>query len=226
MQGEGKVELQEGQLKNINVLRLVLEKIALIPNLVERIEQTLPEKYKDKLRKNDTDLDKVLMRISAGNGLLRILSAQLEADGFGINAEGSLDPQQNLVLQAGLFIVEDLSAGMIQSVELLGNLRDEKKRIAIPLRKYSGPLAGYRPLPDMEFLAKKMAVQEGREQLKKVLQKALGTEKTPEGEAQPQTQGEPQTQPPVQGETTPESAPKEKSPEEEMIDSVLDLIFQ
>jgi hypothetical protein len=222
--GDGTLEMKEGKLAGINILKIVLDKISLIPDLVARVEANIPQKYKDSLKKNETNLDKVLLRLSMAQGVVNISPAQLEAEGFGVEAAGRVDLEQNLTLKAGLLVLKDLSESMIKSVSSLKNFADAQGRISIPLKEYRGPIASYWPFPDLEYLTKRFAVQEGRSELEKVLKKALGKNEEPaEGtSSQPasvETSGKtPDTQ------SAPQKNPK--SPEDELINNVLDMIFK
>jgi len=57
--GEGTLEVINGRIVDINLLNLVLSKLSFIPNLVDRIEENLPEQYKEKLNQKDTILGEI-----------------------------------------------------------------------------------------------------------------------------------------------------------------------
>ena len=47
LQGDGSVEIRGGKLLNINLLRFVLDKLSFIPDLVQKVEANLPQRYKN-----------------------------------------------------------------------------------------------------------------------------------------------------------------------------------
>jgi len=217
LQGSAGMEIQNGQLKDFNVLKMVFDKISLIPDLVTRLENSLPQKYKDLLQKNETNFSKLSARFVIKNQNIDIEDAVIQGDGFGLNAKASVDLQQNLFVRAALYIPADLSASMQQNVDALQYFLDSQQQIFIPLKEYRGPLAAYKPFPDIEYLAGKFTAQKGRQELEKVLNKVLKTDEPAsvpeEGAATPSENGS-------------DEPPKEtKDPKKELINNVLDAIF-
>ncbi|MFA5087827.1 MAG: AsmA family protein [Candidatus Omnitrophota bacterium] len=211
LQGKGSLDLQGGKLVDFNLLRFVFSKISFIPGLVERIEQNLSEKFKEKLRKKDTDINEFRLETQIQDQQVIIHHAVMGADMFSVQAKGKMDLANNISLQAALVIPQDLSVSMIQSVPELKTLADEAGQIYIPFSAYEGKVNQLRLLPDLEYLSKKVLMDQGRQRLQDILDKALGTE---EGEAQGLPAG---------GEET----GKEKySPGQVIIDSILDNIFK
>lgn len=216
----GTMHVRDGRLMDVNLLRLVLSKIAFIPDVVEKIEENLPPPYKEKLRQKDTILEKVECDLKTHEGSLFVERAELNADGFLLVASGQLDLEQNLNLAADFYIQEDLSAGMTAAVEELSYLLDGDKRIHIPFKSYRGPLLQARIYPDLEDLGKEIIKKRAEEELKKVIFKALDIEE-PEPSPEPSEEGVPTTKPP---EEQPEQ--QQISPERVIIENILDAILK
>ena len=219
LSGDGLLEVKEGKLIGINVLRVVLDKISMIPNLVEDIEENLPEKYKEQLKSEDTMLKKVKMVTKIADGHLTIDNSEIRTDAFLLSGAGILSFNQELDLSASLSIPKDLTESMVASAQPLSYLVDETGEIAIPL-SVSGKIPNLAFLPDLEYLGKKIIATRGREELQKVLDDVFGREEeaTP-AETAPGTEAPSGTAPPVEKE-------KEKSPEQQLIEGVLDKIFK
>jgi len=221
--GEGTLEVKNGRIVDLNILKLVLSKISFIPNLADQIETNLPEKYKEKLKAKDTILEKVEIDTKIHEGIVFINRAEVNADGFLVLASGKLDFDQNLSLAADFYIPSDLSASMVAVSEELKYFLDERQRIHIPLRSYNGKLAHFRMYPDVEDLGKEIIRNRGKEELKKVIFKALDLDDVEAGEA-----------PPEGGEVAPGQSPgnseekvpqeREASPEEVIIEQIFDMI--
>lgn len=204
---DGTVALTEGSVKNVNILRLVLDKISFIPDLGRRIEENLSPEDLDKLKKNETTLQDIDARIKIQQGGVSVDHVELSADGFVIAAKGWLGFDQNLVLDVDFHISQDLSSHLVAVVDELSYLLDEEQQISIPFRPYRGKLSDVRIYPDIESLSKKIIRNKGQEELRKVIFRVLQP-------AQDQTGIPSQKEDPKPG------------PEEMIIDGILNAIFK
>lgn len=212
LNGDIYISIKNGRLVNLNVLRLILSKISIIPDLAEKVEANLPEKYKEKLKDKDTIFASIEFDLKGQGENIFINKAELVADTFTLSAQGTVDWKQNLEIESVIFIPADLSASMVASVEQLNALVDENGRINIPLRRYSGKAASFRPLPDLGYLGKRLIINEGKEQLYRLLDKVFGNEDDEQQDTEQQP-GEPSREKPVR-------------PEREIIENILDSIFK
>jgi hypothetical protein len=57
--GDGSFDVKDGKLKDLNVLKAVLDKISFIPNFSSSIVANLSESYQAKLNSPDTAINKV-----------------------------------------------------------------------------------------------------------------------------------------------------------------------
>lgn len=208
--GEGFLEIKEGRLTDINVLKVVLNQISIFPNLVARFKATLPERYKEKLTQKDTLLTKVEAGLRIGNGRVKLEPIEIEADGFLFSGKGEIDFQQRLALDGLFFIPPDLSASMVENVSQLQYLLDENEEIRIPL-KVSGKAPQIKFAVDLEYIGKKFIEKKASEGLEKVLDRLLGRQPPPAGED-------------AEDSDTPEE--EEKTVEQEMIENIFDAIFR
>ncbi|HLD70049.1 MAG TPA: AsmA family protein, partial [Candidatus Omnitrophota bacterium] len=134
LSGSGNLEVKNGRLKDINILKMVLNNISMLPGLADKIEENLPQNYKDKLTQKDTILNKAVLTTSLQNGVIVIQPAEIEADGFLFSAQGKAGFDQSYSLDGSFFIFSDLSATMVSGVEELEYFLDDQKRIYIPLK--------------------------------------------------------------------------------------------
>ena len=223
LQGDGSVEIRGGKLLNINLLRFVLDKLSFIPDLVQKVEANLPQRYKNGMQlpvgslwEEETAFARVISTAKFKDQALSF-NAEVQADGFAVTASGNLDIDQTIALTADFFIREDLATSMIASVPELSYLSDASGRIYIPFEPYQGKLQNIDLYPDVEELAKKVLQNRGKDELKRAIFRALDIEETP---ANPQqTPGEE----PSQGEETPQ---EETRPEKILIDGIFDAIFK
>lgn len=195
LKGSGNLKVTDGKLADFNLLRSVLNKIALIPNLVTRVEENLPEKYKDVLNEKDTYLRNVDFETKIQNGGADITKAVVETDGFFLSGSGRYGFDQNVRMDGALTMPQDLSKAMGASVGELKYLFDDAGQIYLPVTPYEGPLDKIRILPDLEYLGKRIIVNKGTSELEDLINKALGVEKE---EGQPQD-GQPASEQPNPG---------------------------
>lgn len=218
---EGTVNLSDGVIKDMNILKLVLEKISIIPNLYESVLANLPPKYKETLAKSDTVIQKLNSQWKLAGEKVDF-SSRLEAEGFISDVAGQLDMLMDASIQTTLSVEKELSQSMVSSVSPLGGLLNEQEELGFPLMPYRGPVAGYKPIPDLEYIGKRLIKEQGKEELKKVIFKALEIEP-----ANPQNPaGADPNAPSPSGEPQPNPEAQEQRPEEVIINNVLDMIFK
>ncbi len=208
------LDIIEGKIKDINILKIVLDKISIIPNLSERIENNLPEQYKAKLYKKDTDISEVKVLSSLAQSVIELNTIDVKAEGFNLLAQGRMNLQQNITLSSEIFIPQEISASMISAVEEFSYLANENKQIQIPLRPYNGNVREFVTYPDIEKIGKKVIKEKGKEELKNVIFKALDIE----------TQNEDSNK--ADGNETPSENTEEPSIEEKLIGGILDKILK
>jgi hypothetical protein len=171
--------VEKAKLKDINVLRTVLDKISVIPGLSGRVAEKLPDKFKDRLDQKDTSLADLKLPVSIENGRFLINDAALGADEFMFNGNGYAGFDGMYSLEGSFLIPAELSSAMVNSVEQLQYLLNSDKQIYIPL-KISGRAMTLKFTVNGEYIAKKMLIEQGTQQLFKVIDKALGSKEEPQ----------------------------------------------
>ncbi len=212
--GDGIISMQDGRIADVNILKTVLSKITFVPGLAEKVENNLPEKYKQKLKNNDTILEEVQLKIEIQNGLMTYQPLTINADGFILTSNGSVDKESNLKFNGHMVIPEDLSSSMIETVEELLPLSDSNNQIRIPFRSYQGKIKDFVPYPDIEDVAKEALKNRGKDELKDLIFKALDIE---EEKIETQNGEDPSADSQEQ---------QEERPEQILIENVLDSLFK
>ena len=184
--GQGQISVREGVLVNFNLLREVFQRISIVPGLVEKLLSRLPEDYKDKFAKRDTEFEPIELSFVVRNGVLLLNPFQVVADTFQLEGSGSLQGDGNLGLQTLLRIDPELSLAIIQSVNELQVLADAQGQLEIPVR-IQGILPEVRVRPDLRYVASRLVTTKAEEWIGGLLQKnAEKKETTPQGEPAPQ----------------------------------------
>ncbi|HPN88088.1 MAG TPA: AsmA family protein [Candidatus Omnitrophota bacterium] len=176
LKAQGMAQTQETRLVDFNLLRFILDKISIIPDLSQKIEAQLPQEYKNKLIRKDTIFKKIDARVELQNGKISLIPLMVDADDFVLKANGSIGFDQSAQFDFECFISENLSQHMASAVEPLSYLLEEDRKIHIPLVSYQGPIAKMMVYPDLAKLGKKMITTGAKEELKNVIFKALKVE--------------------------------------------------
>lgn len=182
LSGNGVLSLQEPTLKDINILRTVLDKISVIPGLSEKIEQSLSERFKQKLTQEDTVLQDINLPFTIANGRLIAKDAVLSADEFVFKGEGQIGFDTAFSLEGSFLIPAELSSAMTSAVSELEYLLNNDKQIYIPLR-ITGKASDVKFSVDTEYIAKRLLVDQAKKQIFKALDKALGTQEPAQPDA-------------------------------------------
>lgn len=179
LSGSFDAQILNGKIRDLNVLKLALSKISMIPNLVERILVNLPQKYQEALSSNDTKINRMSSSLNIQDQEVKITDALLDAEGFKVEATGSVNFQQYLNLDAWISIPQDLSQSMIKGASELELLADKSGEISIPVN-ISGTIPEVSVMPDLTYIAKKLA----RSEAEKYIDKALEGTFKKEGDAE------------------------------------------
>jgi len=204
---EGTVIVEEGVLKQMNVLREVFQKLSVIPGLVEKLLARLPPNYQEKLKGKDTKLQTIRVPFTVQNGTVRLPQLSASTDSFQMTGAGTYGLSQGDVAGNAMLAIEpELSGAMTRSVEELQYLMSPKKEIQIPLT-IGGRVPKVTVMPDLQAVASKLATQKAQEMIGGYLEKALGGKKTatsPDstapGTTEPATGGAPSSKKDIFGE--------------------------
>lgn len=184
LSGAADISLTQARLKDINVLRTVLDKISVIPGLAQKVQANLSEKYKQKLNQKDTLLSDIRLPLLIEQGRLRVRNAVLTADEFVF--QGQLEAGLNgaYALEGSFLIPKELSSSMVAAEDKLQYLLNEAGEIYIPLR-VTGKAGAVNFKVDGEYIAKRILVEQGTKQLFNLLEEAFGKEEPEATEQKP-----------------------------------------
>jgi uncharacterized protein involved in outer membrane biogenesis len=170
------ISIIKAMLKGVNVLRQVLDKIAVIPGLSNTIEAGLPERFKEKLTQKNTRFSDIKLPLTIENGRIVLADTAIEAEEFVFQGTGEAGFDSSYSLQGGFFISQDLSASMVSSVPQLKYLLDEKGRVYLPLMIFGQAGNQVQFSINADYIAKKLLENQAKQQILKALDKALGRE--------------------------------------------------
>ena len=220
--GEGAMDIKEAKLKNLNVLKKVLDSMSFLPNLSARLEADLPDRYKKKLQDKDTDIRKIAFTGTISGGKILIEPAVVEADEFLFSGKAAAGFDQKYTMDGPFKIPADLSAAITRNEENMQYFYDPEGNITLPIHVLGvgAQTPTINVLKTMEDIIKNAARNKGKEELKKVLQKAIGMEPAEDGqqeESRPDTGTGQQEQP---------AQEKPQSVEGQIIEGIFNQIFK
>ena len=190
LSGTGSLKINEPVLKNMNILRAAFEKMDMIPGLVARLRQNLPENYTEVLRQNDTNFKPMDIAYTVSEGKLFFEDASLESDGFIVKAQGEIGLSGDIRADSHLFIASDLSQGFVDVVKELRFLANEEGMINMPLA-ITGKIGDVSVDIDRDYVLRKLIVSKGTELLEDIFRKkdeSQGSPQPQQGSSQQDTE--------------------------------------
>ena len=175
----GTVRLDEPVMVNLNILRDVFRQLSVIPGLLERLEERLPETYRAKLDARDTVLQPFDVPLELAGGSLRFSGLSLQSDTLGLSGRGRLGLDGALSLQAILRIDPEFSEAIIRSVAELRVLANAKGELELPLA-IQGRAPRIAVLPDVQYVASKVLTVTAVDAIGRLLQRGEPADGAPD----------------------------------------------
>ncbi len=193
----GTVGLDEAVLRNMNILVVALDKLDMLPGLVQKLKGRLPARYKELLRQNYTAFAPMEAGFDIKDGKLVFQKVVIESDAFYLVGSGYLSLDRAISVSSHLFIPPDLSAAFIDTADEFAYLQNSQGMITMPVDIY-GRFPDVSVRPDLDYVIQKLAVSKGQELLERIFRKEgpeergvePGTETQGEGGAEAQKQQE------------------------------------
>lgn len=193
LQGQGKFEVNQGALVDLNIADEVLSNITGIPGLTSIVSQKVRKKYPVIWGGTDTEFADLGSQLTFREGKILLDGVYLNAVDYATRGDGWLDYDQQIDFHGQIILAQNLSKDIQDNVKVAKYISNTQGRVAIPFT-LSGTLPEAKPLPDIATLTRQVqqgAVQKGIEAVqKKVLDKILpstllGGETDAAGESSP-----------------------------------------
>ncbi len=180
----GRLRLDEAVVANLNVLRVVFERLSMLPGLVQLLEARLPPEHRAKLAARDTLLAPLDVSLELEGGVLRFNELRIDTDTFSLSGGGRVGLDRSLAIRSTLRIDAALSDALIAGVNELGGLRNSEGRIELPLT-IQGQAPRVAVLPDLNYVASKLLLTTAQDLLSRLLEKALDRRSAPDTAPEP-----------------------------------------
>ena len=156
--GQGRAEVTNGVLKDINLISRVLSRVTGLPGIGSLISSSLSPRYGPILKRQYTPYDTMTASFQIEEGRFRTRDLLLTAEDYSIRANGWIGFDSSMGWDANLFLSRPLTDELRQSHNNIRYLSDKKGRLTVPFR-LTGSLPRMEPKPDLKTLAG--IVQEG-----------------------------------------------------------------
>ena len=176
LQGQGKFEVNQGALVDLNIADEVLSNITGIPGLTSIVSQKVRKKYPAIWGGTDTEFADLGSQLTFREGKILLDGVYLNAVDYATRGDGWLDYDRQIDFHGQIILAQNLSKDIQDTVKVAKYISNTQGRVAIPFA-LSGTLPEAKPLPDIATLTRQVqqgAVQKGIEAVqKKVLDKIL-----------------------------------------------------
>ncbi len=175
LSGQGRLALRDGVISNLNLLRMLFERLSIVPGLVDRLRARLPASYQTKFDERDTRLQPVELPLTARQGQLTFQDLRIATDSLELQGAGNLGFDGTLASQVMARIDPQLSAAVIRGVNELQVLTDANGRLELPA-VLSGRLPRVSVAPDLQYVASRLATATAQQLIGNLLDRALKKE--------------------------------------------------
>ena len=153
LRGDGRMEVKDGVLKDVNIAEGVLSGVTGIPGLSDMISLRVREKYPELFGAEDTRFDKLSGTVVVAEGRAKTEDLTLSARDYTILGKGTFAFENYLDFIATFSASQQLTDDVVSDATAAKFVTNDQGRLAVPFR-VAGALPDIRPKPDSEFIAK------------------------------------------------------------------------
>lgn len=174
LNAEGNVQVTDAVIKNLNILKEVFRKLSLIPGLSSKLGERLPPDYKQKFETSHTQLENSEFPVIVKGGIASVPRFVVASESFQLQGTANyILLSQSLFSQAMISVEPGLSDALVHSVNELQYLTNAEGSLVIPLT-IQGSGGKVSVVPDLQYIASKLAVQKTQQVLSDLLKKQTG----------------------------------------------------
>jgi hypothetical protein len=141
-------------LKEVNLGRMVLERVDNVPYLSGRLLDEIPEQFHKYFSGRDTEIIHLAVTVIPAAGEFKLERLELLTDAYFVTARGMIDRQQQLGFDAEMVLNKEISNHLVRQVRELRSWQSGDQTIAIPFR-LSGRFNNVKIRPDVSRLVQK-----------------------------------------------------------------------
>ncbi len=158
--GKGQVSIKEGVLKNVNILRDVLNQLSMFPGLSQSLNSQLSDSVKKKVESKDTNFLTIDQTIAVDRGWIYLDNFNIPTETFQFLGNAKINLLGEFASTAMLRVSADVSEGLQNSFEAFSVLANKNGEVEVPVI-IQGTAAHVRVLPDVRAISTKLASGQG-----------------------------------------------------------------
>jgi uncharacterized protein involved in outer membrane biogenesis len=156
LRGQGRVDVRDGVLKDVNLAEGVLGGVTGVPGLVMLVPPDVRRKYPDLFGTGDTRFEQLGADVHIADGRVATQNLVVAARDYSVTGHGWVDFDQRVDFTATLAASKRLTSDIVSRTREAKYVTDPQGRLAVPFR-LAGRLPKVRPAPDLEFVSKAVA---------------------------------------------------------------------
>ncbi len=173
LSGTGRIELQEGMLRGINLIDSALSGITGAPGLAGLLPESLRKDFPLLFGTKDTRFDALSAVLQIAGGRVTARDLAMKAQDYLIRGDGTVGLDGTIDVAATLVPSMALSRRLIEQASVMKHLVDASGQVALPF-KLAGTLPAAKPSPDLSALTGAL----GRDLIEDLGERILDGEKT------------------------------------------------
>ncbi|MFH1189748.1 MAG: AsmA-like C-terminal region-containing protein [Candidatus Omnitrophota bacterium] len=172
--GAGEFYLDRGRMTNTNVLNQALGSLTQFPGLPDMVRGYLPAPVQQVFGDNDTAIEPLRQAYTIEDGYVLIPDLNLKTDTFEMRGEAKSSLTGDISGSGMIRFARSVSEAMLKAAPEMKYITDSQGMVEFPMAFKSGD-EGFKVIPDIKYVGKKVAVQKAGEIIGDLFQK------TPEG---------------------------------------------
>ena len=164
LRGQGTIEIQDGALKNRNLIKEVFDRLSPVLAITGALGGELPPEVNKMLKEHDTPFQSLQVLYAVQTGTVRISQLRLTHSNYQLSGQGTygiLDERVEGSMQ--LLLSQAISAYLMKKIREMELITDRNGQVTIPFR-YSGVFPNAAVQPDLSYIGSKL-LQNGADQL-------------------------------------------------------------
>lgn len=170
---QGKVEIQDGALANVNIPEIVLTNITGVSGLSALISTSIKKsRFAHLFEAKDTEFEQLKGSFLVDEGKIKIKELILTAAEYTVQGEGWVGLDKRIDFSTHLILSQKFSEDIMDNIREAKYIADEENRLTFPFH-ISGKIPHIRSKPDIKFMEEKLGKALLDKGVEKIIKKTL-----------------------------------------------------
>lgn len=168
--GKGEFYLDRARMMNTNVLNQTLGSLTLFPGLPEMVRGYVPAPIQQAFGNNDTAIEPLRQAYFIEGGYVMMPEINLKTDTFDMQGEAKTSLNGDVSGNGMMTFAQSVSDAMVKAAPEMKYLTNSQGMVQFPMAFKAGE-GGFKVIPDMKYVGKKVAVEKAGQMVTDFLQK-------------------------------------------------------